>query len=458
MVHVISRKKRNLPGPRGYLGLRNLLQVKRDRLGFVMSLTGTYGDFVRFTMGTRTLYLLNHPDAVKHVLKNNYGNYSVGIGLSEARQWLGNGSLTSENEHCRQQRRVIQPAFHAQKLRAISLGITDSTGSMFERWDKKVRHQGAIEIMSEMKQLTLDNLGKAFFGYSLNGKAEDLLMAFKVCSDQAMHEMTSVLRLSRHLPSLRRVKFRQAHRILDDIVNVLIRKQQERSNGSDNFLSLLESQLDLSDPHHQEQVRDEIMTLLLAGHETTACALTWTLYQIGNRPDVQTKMQEEITSILGGRVPEYEDVAKLKFTKMVLDESLRLYPPVWLIPRRAHNDDSVNGYPISAGSEVLICPYSLHRHPGYWDNPESFDPERFSTRRDDELFKYVYLPFGAGPRYCVGASFAILESLLILAMIIQRYRLRVVANQEIIPHASLTLYPKNGLMMELTTNKFTSGS
>ena len=445
------------PGPKGHFLLGNLMDVRRDRLEFVLRITGQYGDIVRFRMGHKTLHLINHPDYVKQVLLENSQNYKKGLGLSHAKPLLGNGLLTSEGEFWQHQRKLILPAFHRKKMDDFFSVMKQEIELMLKRWEVQVSREAAIDVYKEMMQLTLTILGRTLFSIDLTNKTDKLAQSFSLAVKEAIHRMTAMFELSSYFPTPRNLRFRKALKILDAFIYDLInqRRQGQKSNNNADLLSMLLLATDekTEKKMNDKQLRDEIVTMLLAGHETTALALTWSVYLLARHPKIQDTLRNKIKSFDAPQDFSYEQMAELKYSRLVLDEAMRLYPPVWLIPRRAIGSDNIGGFHIPRKSEVLICVYALHRHPAFWKEPNSFLPERFISD-EERRSKYAYLPFGAGPRTCIGNHFGLIEAQLALSMIVQKYIIGSKGGQEEIkPDPILTLRPKARIQLELVPVK-----
>lgn len=443
----MSSKSRVAPGPCSNWLLGELLQVRRDRLDFVARVTREFGDVVRFRMGFRVLHLVSQPDSIRHVLQDNRKNYRKGLGLAEAKRFLGEGLTTSEGEVWSKQRHLIQPAFHRRRVAAFSSVVTEQTSTMLAGWRSHAERQESIDIAFEMMQLTLEIAMRAMFNVRVRNLGE-IGAAFTIALRDAMDRMASIVLLPDWLPLPGRIRFRRALRTLHNTVDTIIEKHRQAAGMHELLLSATEHLLLYGDNEKAQKqgARDQVLTILLAGHETTAVSLAWTLYVLSRHPWAWLGIKAEVDRVLGGRVPTDEDIPQLTWTRMVFEESLRLYPPVWLIPRRSISDDELGGYRIPADSEVLISPYVMHRHPEYWDRPEVFDPERFSPDSAPRS-RYIYFPFGAGPRACVGKSFAMMEALLILAQVVQRYRLEMESGFMVEPEPLLTLRFHSGLRM-----------
>jgi cytochrome P450 len=447
-MSVDSQPRRVPIGPRGYPLIGNLPHVQRDRLGLMMSAARRYGDAVRLRMGPKTLYLFNHPEHAKHVLSENHANYRKGLGLVHARRALGDGLLTSEGELWRSQRRAVQPAFQRERVIQAAGVIADETDRMLARW--RSNPGATVDLVAEMTQLTLGVLGRFLLRAEL-GSSEHIGHAFAAVQDQAMFEMVTLNVVPPWLPLPRQLRFRRARRELDELVQGLVSARVGGPSQGDDLLSRLLVVIGReADPRvRRRRLRDELVTLLLAGHETTASTLGWTWYLVDRHPDVYERLHAEASDVLGDRSPDHQDLARLTYTTRVVEEAIRLYPPVWMLTRQAVEDDDVNGYHVPSGADVLVCPYVLHRHPGFWEDPESFDPERFRPALTASRPRYAYIPFGAGPRFCVGSNLGMMEAALVIAMIAREFRPRRVAGHPVVPEPMLSLRLRGGLPMTM---------
>jgi cytochrome P450 len=436
------------PGPPARSAPRLLWKLGRDRLGLMSQAAATYGDAVRIAMGPKVLYFFNHPDHAKHVLADNPGNYHKGLGLAQAKRALGDGLLTSEGELWRKQRKVIQPVFQHRRVAEQAGVIAEEAAGLVARLRA---HQGGepVDVVREMTGLTLGVLGRTLLDTDL-GAFRSLGQSFEAMQDQAMFEMVSMGAVPMWLPLPHQLRFRKARRNLQRIVDELVRQRGQRPDGDDALSRLIASTAREADPAvGRQRMRDELVTLLLAGHETTASTLGWAFHLLDRHPEVREKVRAEAQEVLGDRPPAYEDLHGLRYTSMVIEETMRLYPPVWMLSRLAQEADEVGGYRVPAGSDVLICPYTLHRHPDFWDQPARFDPERFDPARaqDGRRPRYAYIPFGAGPRFCVGNHLGMMEAVFVVAMVARELRLAGVPGHAVVPEPMLSLRLRGGLPM-----------
>ncbi|GAA1999812.1 cytochrome P450 [Catenulispora subtropica] len=442
---------RRWPGPPRTATFSLLGKLFRDRLGLMSSSAQGYGDAVRVAIGPKALYFLNHPDYAKHVLADNAANYHKGIGLVQARRALGDGLLTSEGELWREQRRTIQPAFQAKRITRKASLIAEEATALADRLRAHVG-RGPVDIREEMTGLTLGVLGRVLLDEDLRG-FDGLGHAFEAMQDQAMFDVVTLGAVPGFLPLPKQLRFRAARRELNRVVAALLAGRSEPgpgpgSEGDDVLSRLLVSTGRAGDPRvRRTRIRDELVTLLLAGHETTASTLSWAFHLLDDHPEAWERLHAEAVAVLGDRPPEPEDLRRLKYTAMVVEETMRLYPPVWMLGRIAQGDDEVDGYRIRAGSDVVVCPYTLHRHPAFWDAPDRFDPERFDPDRVHDRPRYAYIPFGAGPRFCVGSALGTMEAVFVLATVARGLRLAKVPGYRAVPEPMLSLRVRGGLPM-----------
>ncbi|MEU7971640.1 cytochrome P450 [Micromonospora sp. NPDC049089] len=447
-MSVGTRARRTPPGPPRLAALRMLMVMNRDRLGMMTSAAQRYGDAARLPVGPKSLYFFNHPDHAKHVLADNAANYHKGIGLVHARRALGDGLLTSEGELWRKQRKVIQPAFQSRRIAAQAGQVAEEAAALVERLRR--RAGDVVDMSDEMTSLTLGVLGRTLLDTDL-GRFPTIGGDFAAVQDQAMFELATLSAVPPVLPLPRQLRFRQSRRRLEGIVDQLVTERGSADDDRADVLSrLIASAGRERDPRiGRARLRDELVTLLLAGHETTASTLSWTLYLLDRHPEARERLREEVVSVLGDRLPTMDDLGRLRYTSMVLEEVMRLYPPVWLLPRKALSEDEVGGYHVPAGADVLICTYTLHRNPRFWDDPERFDPERFDPARSVDRPRYAYIPFGAGPRFCVGNHLGLMEATFATALLVRDLRLTRPAGRPVVPEPMLSLRVRGGLHMRV---------
>jgi cytochrome P450 len=419
----------------------------RDPLTFLTGLRDQYGDIARVPLGPETLYLFSHPELVRDVLVTNHRNFHKGRGLERAKMLLGEGLLTSEGDVHLRQRRLAQPAFHRQRVAAYGATMATYAAARRDRW-----HDGAtIDAHHEMMALTLAIVGKTLFDANVEHEAAEIGAALATTFESFNFGFFLPFgELLERLPLPATLRFRKARARLDATIYRLIEERRRTGGDRGDLLSMLLVAQDTEGDGGgmtDVQLRDEAMTIFLAGHETTANALTWTWYLLSQHPDVEARVHAEIDAALGGRQPTADDLALLPYTRMVLAESMRLYPPAWIVGRRALGPFEANGYTIPARSIILVSQYVMHRDARWFPDPERFDPERFTPERQAERPKFAYFPFGGGPRVCIGEQFAWMEGILLLATIAQRWRLRLVPGHPVALQPIITLRPKHGIRM-----------
>ncbi|MEO3867444.1 cytochrome P450 [Nonomuraea sp. B12E4] len=442
----MSAARRVPPGPPLTAGPGLFRKLATDRLG-MMTYATRYGDAVRLRIGPKALYFFNHPDHAKHVLADNAGNYRKGIGLVQARRAIGDGLLTSEGELWRKQRRTIQPVFQNKRI-AGQAGVIAAAGAALV--DRLRAHEDGlpVDVAGEMTGLSLNVLGRTLLDADLGG-FESIGHSFEAVQDLAMFEMVTLGTVPLWTPLPKQRRFWTADRDLRQVVDHLVADRLARGADGDDVVSrLIASTASEPDPAvARKRMRDELVTILLAGHETTASTLSWTFYFLDRHPEVRRRLQAEAVEVLGDRLPGYDDLRDLTYTAMVVQEVMRLRPPVWMLPRQAVSDDEVGGYRVPAGSDVLISPYTLHRHAAFWTDPERFDPDRFDPARPATRPRYAYIPFGAGPRFCVGNHLGMMEATFVIAMVVRDLRLALVPGYRAEPEPMLSLRVRGGLPM-----------
>ena len=423
-----------------------LADMRQDQLRFYLRMA-QIGDIVRFQFGPIVAHAVFHPDYVKHVLQDNNHNYRRSIFMDRLKPVFGEGLFTSNGAHWRRQRRLAQPAFHRQRIAAFAALMTAATQAMLERWEA-ARGQ-SINLLFELNHLTHDITGKALFGTDMSQGASEVEQAITSLLEHFNDRYENAFSVPEILPTVRNYRFWQAIRTLEKVAYRVITERRRNGQDTGDLLSMLLSARDeetgagMSD----KQLRDEVITFLGGGTETTAVSLAWTWYLLSGHPTIEHTLRTELSEVLDGRIPTIHDIPHLPYTRMVIEEALRLYPPAWLTSRNAVNSDEIDGYPIPARSLILVSPYVTHRHPAFWEEPDRFDPERFTPERVAQRRRYAYFPFGGGPRRCIGDEFALLEAQLILATVVQKYRLH--REQPVQPRPMLSLLPNNGVPMRL---------
>jgi cytochrome P450 len=442
------------PQPRGNRMLGSALELRRSQIGTYERVMREHGDVVKLTIGPPglriDLYCVFHPDGVQHVLAGPRGRYSKGNRFfQEIAANLGYGLLTSDNPLWERQRRLIQPLFTRRQIATYADLMVEEAEAVADRW------AGAgetVDAHGEMIHLTLRVVGRAIFGEDTDRAADVLWWAFPVVNGYTFRRATTPVAIPASWPTPANRRAQRAQRALYDIVDELIERRRRTGIDGDDLLSRLLAARDGDggDAMDAQQVRDEALIFLLAGHETTSTALTFTLHLLGHDPDEQERVHAEVTEKLDGRPPTTQDLHSLERTAMVLKEAMRLYPPAYATGRRAEADDEIDGFRIPAGANVVVSQWATHRHPRLWDEPERFDPERFTPEREGERHPYAYFPFGRGPRACIGSSFAMLEALAAIAVLVRRFRIRSDLDAVPLDTIGITLRPRGAVPIRLT--------
>ena len=435
------------PGPKGRVVTGNLLSYTADQLGYLTQCARGYGDIVRLRLLNVPAVLLNHPNHIEYVLVKNNRNFIKSRGERHALSHLGGGLLTSEGSFWRRQRRLVQPAFHRTRIEAYGEEMVRSTERTIDLWRDNQRR----DVHQDMSRLTLEIVSRTLFGTLPSAEFEEIGDALAVIMRRFSGRGGIMFQIPERVPTPANRRFLKALRLLDRIIYKIIRDRQERGADTRDLLSVLLAVRDeeTGEGMSDKQLRDEVATIFLAGHETTANALSWAFYLLGRNRAAEQELLTELREVLGGRAPTVADLPRLRYTDMVVKEAMRLYPPVWAFGREALEDCEIGGYHVPAGTQLLMSQWVTHRDPRYFATPETFYPGRWTEEMEHSLPKYAYFPFGGGPRLCIGQPFAKMEAALLLATIAQRFRLELEKEQQIIPQPSVTLRPRYGVKVML---------
>jgi cytochrome P450 len=422
--------------------------MRRDPLGFLPRLAREYGDVVHLRFGTQDLYLVSHPDQIRDVLVTHSRQFKKGKGLEGAKRLLGEGLLTSEGDFHLRQRRLAQPAFHRERVAGYAGIMVECAERLSAGWSAGRE----VDMAREMSRLTMSIVGRTLFGSEVEGEAEEIGEAIASTLSMFNHVFLPFAEALEYLPFGPGPRFRRARERLDRTIYRMI--DEHRASGRDHgdLLSMLITAQDTEDHGARmtdQQIRDESITIFLAGHETTALALTWTWYLLSGHPQVERRLRSELHEVLGDRRATIDDWPRLKYTEMVLAESMRLYPPVWILGRRALTDYQLGPYLIDTRSIILTSQWVVNHDERWYPEPFQFDPGRWSLEERAKRPRFSYFPFGGGPRICVGETFAWVEAGLVLATLMRKWRPRLVKGQTIEPRPSITLRPRNGIRMVL---------
>ena len=444
---VSAAANRRPPGPKRPL-LGALISPGRDPLKLFTNFARDYGDIVHFTMSGEKIFFVNHPLYIRDVLVTHQKNFTKSRGLERAKRLLGEGLLTSEGAAHLRQRRLMQPAFHRERIAGYADVMVAHGDRMRQRW----RDGTTCDISKEMMRVTLSIVGKTLFDSDVESKADEVGVAVSEVLETFWYTLLPMQGLINLLPLPVLKRSRRARARLDALIYALIAERRASGRDHGDLLSMLLTAQDheggtggLSDL----QIRDESLTLLLAGHETTANALTWTWYLLSQHAGIEARLHEEVDRVLAGRLPTLADVARLPLVERVVTEAMRLYPPAWMIGRRAIDDYTVGDYVVPRRGMIIMSPYVMHRDPRFFAEPERFDPDRWTPEMRAALPKFAYFPFGGGTRQCIGEQFAMMELVLLVTTIAQQWALRLVPNHPVVPQPLITLRARHGMKMTL---------
>ena len=442
------------PGPISGNLLGNLIAFRnKGMIEYFSDAWRTYGDIVRFQMGPIENYLLAKPDYVHYILVKNHTNYTKGVSMKKLKLSLGEGLFASEGSLWRRQRQLMQPLFTPRSINSFADVMVEDIEAMLQRWETPSASHTPVDINQEMMRLAMGIIGRTMFNISIDQEAMQAASAFAYVLEFVSQQTIRFVDIPMFIPTKANRRFNASMRILDEFIYNIIakRRQDPKAIEQNDLLALLMRARDpeTGEPMSDKQLRDEVITIFFAGHETTAQALTWTWFLLAQHPHEEAKYHAELDKTLNGRAPNIDELELLPYTRMVIDESMRLYPPILLFAREALEPDLIDGYHIPAGAMITLSQYITHRHPDYWDRPEVFNPENFTPERMAARPRYAYFPFGGGQRVCIGNNFALLEMALALSMIGQRYQLRLVPGQNIQPKMVGTLRPNGPVIMTL---------
>jgi cytochrome P450 len=440
------------PGPGFPATLALLPTLVRDPLTAMRRVAHTYGDIVHVQLGPMRIYLLNHPDHVKHVLQDNYPKYRKSSIYHEFSMLLGEGQLTTNDmEYWRAQRKLIRPTFTPAGVERFAEQMGDSVAAMLDGWQAHANADAPLDVYPEFTRLLLRITGKILFGIDLSTEAPQVTRAMSTAFDLIMKRVNAPLKLPRDLPTPARRRVYREVGALDALILRLIEQRRRDGNEHADLLGALVSARDSDGAGmRDEHLRDEVKTLLVAGHESPANALAWACHLLATNVEPAQRLAAEVDNVLGDRTPTFADLARLPYCRMVLEETMRLYPPAWVVERTPMEDDEIGGYRIRAGARVTMFMYEIHRHPDFWPDPERFDPERFTEQRSATRHRFALFPFSGGPRICLGKDLAMVEMMFALAMLAQRFRLRPEPGHPVAVLPSVNLRPRHGIVVRIS--------
>ena len=443
------------PGPRGLPLVGNYLELvsAESPIEMLTRAVREHGDVVQLRFGPYPYWLLTDQDAIHHVLVENAKNYRKSRNYAGLKLILGNGLVTSEGELWKKQRKLVAPAFTPRRVESFVPTFVRCARDMTAGWDRLLEkeREPILDLHAAMMEVTFRIVGLTLFSTELGVGSDRLGPIIDTLNHFADQYSLSLVHLPMWVPLPSHRAFHAAMKELDSLVGYIVGERRKKGELGDDLLGVLMAARDEdASAMSDAQLRDEMLTLLSAGHETTANALAWTLYLLAQHPDAEQRLFDEVSRVLGDRPLEASDLPRLAYTERVIQEAMRIYPPVWGFEREAIADDVVAGYPLPKDTMVGIAPWTLHRDRRWWPDPEHFVPDRFLPERVKERPRFSYLPFGAGPRVCIGAGFAMMEAKAVLATIAQRHRVRLVHEHRVALDPAVTLRPKNGIRARLS--------
>ena len=441
-----------IPLTKGLPLVGSLPQMIKNPFGFLIQARNTYGDIYNLDLGISKMLILNNPRQMQHILVDNAQNYRKGGGMWDAvRTMLGNGLVVSEGSFWMRQRRMMQPQFHRQRLAALTELMVSAMDEALTTWEKSAK--GAdFNLAPAFNELTMKVITRTLFGTGLDQDEMDKVSKALDYSVNYILKAIVLNSLPTWMPAPGRKEFERSIKQIDETVYRIIADSRKNGGAENHLMAML---LDMVDDETGEgmtdqQLRDEVTTLFLAGYETTSIALTWAFDFLVHNPEMMERLRAEVDGAVGSdRLPTFADLPKMPYSRMILQETLRIRPPAWQLPRTAIEDDEIDGHHIPAGTNLIGLIYMCHYHPDEWDNPEVFDPERFRSEKSEKRHKFAYMPFGAGQRKCIGMDFALMEGQLALAMVAQRYTLTKTTENLAEPQLSTTLRPKGGVVVKI---------
>ncbi len=430
------------PGPKGLPIVGSLFAFMKDYIGFLRSVAKTYGDFAYFELAGRKIYLINNPEFIKDILITNNRNFSKSKVLKRSKIVVGEGLLTSEGETHLKNRRLIQPLFHNKAIPNYADLMVSETKKFIDKWE----NDSVIDLHNEMMKITQTIVVKSLFGTDLGNKTQELIKSLNFIMNMFPRLLMPFSEILDYLPLPSTIRFKKELKNIDNIIFELIEKRKNNYENKYDLLSILLSSKDEKGNSYftPNQIRDEVITFFIAGQETTSNSLCWAWYLISQNPEQRKNLYKEVEEVLGKNVPKIDDINKLKYVNNCFKEALRMYPPAWVVSRRVLNDYQLNGYTIPAGADIYMSQFVVHYDNKFYEEPDDFNPDRWE---DENLPRFAYFPFGGGTRRCIGEPFAIMEAVLIIALVAQNFELELEPGFIVEMQPLITIRPKYGMNM-----------
>lgn len=449
---LTTKKMNQLPHPNSWnLLFGNVAQLRKERIKFFLTQQKDLGDIYQIKVPTRKVVVVSKPDWIKHILVDNNKNYTKSFAYDSIKIFLGNGLLTSEGEYWKRQRRLAQPAFHKEKLALMFNNMIEQTQKCIDHIDAFADTNQPINLNKELYKLTLDIVNSTLFYNEVDNTTDKIYHLVSKASEIISKRIDLPFQLPEWIPTANNIHQKNIIKEMDALFFSIIDRRRQKQETHEDLLSMLMEAKDeeTGEGMSNQQLRDEILTIFVAGHETTQIALSWTLYLLSKNPDKNEILLKEIDETLKGELPTPINIRGLHYLKQVIDESMRCFPPAWIMGRRTIEKDVVNGFEIEPNTNVIMPIYVVHHDASVWEDPYEFKPERFASENLKDKHKYSYFPFGGGPRLCIGNNFAIQEMQVCLAMLLQKYRIEI--DENFVPELDplVTLRPKNTLFAKL---------
>ena len=450
MSQTGGAEAREIPEPKGHWLTGHMRPARERPLSYLLEITRQHGDIVKLRLGPQRMVLVNSPEHVKHVLQEKQSRYGRPAFVALMRRAVGNGLLFSEGDVWLRQRRILQPTFHRERIAGFAAIMARAVSERVALW--RARERSPLDLTRELEQLTFEIVGRALFASDLSSEARELgdaiVTTLRWLNERTLRPLAAPL----FVPTRDNRSYRAAQRTFARTIQRMLDERRHAAADGGDLLSMLLAARDAETGHgmSDRQLRDEVLTFLIAGYETTSAALSWALILLAQHPEVAAKVRAEQRRVCGERPPRPEDLANMRFSRAVIDEVLRLYPPVFGLQRRATEDDTLAGHRIAKGSALLISPYALHRNPTLWRDPDAFDPERFVAEREQpQRSRFAYIPFGAGARQCIGNAFALMELQVLVPTLVAAFDLELDPSADITPDPRMTLRPRGPVTMRV---------
>lgn len=440
------------PASRGLPLIGHLNEYRKDTLGFLEGMAKEHGDVIHLRVLDYSFYLVSHPELIEEVLVTKSKSFIKSKDYRDELSFLGNGLINSEGSFWLRQRRLAQPAFHRKRISSYGETMVSYAQRLLTSWDASANRGAERDVNEDMVRLTLEIVAKTLFHVDIAEDAHEVGEALDVFmhntrTDKPLWQML----IPKGFPTPANRRFKRANQEMDRLVYDLIARRRESGKDEGDLMSMLmqTQDADTGESMTDKQLRDELLTILMAGHETTANALSWTWVLLARHSEVEAKLHAELDEVLGGRAPTMQDLPRLRYTEQVIKESMRVSPPVWGVGREALEDCEIGGYAVPKGMQVSITQWLVHRDERFFEDAKAFKPERWTQGFEKSLSKFTYFPFGGGPRLCIGNNFAMMEAVLLLATLAQKYRLELTHPEEVVPQPTITLRPKNGVKVRV---------